>query len=79
MLATLLTILTVIGSFTPGTKDGKLLEATDIAGKSRIRTVISDYHWGPGGELLEGRKPDEPGYSFRCHNPKAKESSTANR
>lgn len=64
MLATLLTILAILGSFTPGTKDGRLLEATDIAGKARIRTVIKDYHWGPNGELLEGRKPDEPRYSY---------------
>ena len=64
MFSTLLTILTVIGSFIPGTRDGKMLKATDIAGRTRIRTEITDYHWGPQGELLKGRKPDDPVYAY---------------
>ncbi|MCQ2170888.1 MAG: prolyl oligopeptidase family serine peptidase [Bacteroidales bacterium] len=63
-LTTLLLALTVTGSFTPGTKDGKLLEPEDIAGKNRISTVVRSYYWGPDGELREGRQPQAPKPTF---------------
>lgn len=64
-LTTLFLALVITGSFTPGTKDGKLLEASDIAGKNRLSTVIRQYHWGPDGALCAGRRPQDRKPAFK--------------